>query len=68
MIVLEVKMKNNTTVKKQSLTIEEIAKDIEIKKNIRRKKLEQKIIKLTKKCYKEDIIYVFSSLINKIVK
>ena len=53
---------------KKALTIEEIEQEIERRKNIRRKRLEKKILELTKDCDKEDVIYVFSSLISRITK
>ena len=53
---------------KKVLTPEEITLEMERRKNIRRQKLEEKIIKLTEKCEREDVIYVFSSLISRITK
>jgi hypothetical protein len=54
--------------KKKVLTPEEITLEMERRKNIRRQRLEEKIIKLTEKYDREDIIYVFSSLISRITK
>ena len=54
--------------KKKVLTIEEIHQETERRKNIRRERLEKKIIKLTESCDREDVIYVFSSLISRITK
>ncbi len=54
--------------KRKVLTANEIALEMEKEKSIRRQKLEEKIIKLTEKCGREDVIYVFSSLINRITK
>ena len=53
---------------KKVLTIEEIHQETERRKNIRRERLEKKIIKLTESCDREDVIYVFSSLISRITK
>ena len=53
---------------KKVLTIEEIHQETERRKNIRRERLEKKIIKLTEDCDREDVIYVFSSLISRITK
>lgn len=53
---------------KKVLTPEEITLEIERRKNIRRQRLEEKIIRLTEKCDREDVIYVFSSLISRITK
>ena len=53
---------------KKVLTPEEITLEVERRKNIRRQRLEEKIIELTKECDREDVIYVFSSLINRITK
>lgn len=50
------------------LTPEEITLEMERRKNIIRQRLEEKIIKLTEKCDREDVIYVFSSLISRITK
>lgn len=50
------------------LTIDEIHQETERRKNIRRERLEKKIIELTKECDREDVIYVFSSLITRITK
>ena len=54
--------------KKKVLTTEEITLEMEKRKNIRRQRLEEKIIKLTKECDREDVIYIFSSLISRITK
>jgi|LakMenE18May11ns_1017448.scaffolds.fasta_scaffold9925580_5 hypothetical protein len=54
--------------KKKVLTIEEIHQETERRKNIRRERLEKKIIELTKECDREDVIYVFSSLVSRITK
>jgi hypothetical protein len=53
---------------KKVLTKEEIHQETERRKNIRRERLEIKIIELTKECDREDVIYVFSSLISRITK
>jgi len=53
---------------KKVLTPEEITLEMERRKNIRRQRLEKKIIKLTEKCEREEVIYVFSSLISRITK
>lgn len=53
---------------KKVLTPEEITLEMERRKNIRRQRLEEKIIKLTEKYDREDVIYVFSSLISRITK
>lgn len=53
---------------KKVLTIEEIQQETERRKNIRREGLEKKIIKLTENYDREDVIYVFSSLISRITK
>lgn len=54
--------------KKKVLTPEEITLEMERRKNIRRQKLEEKIIELITEYDREDIIYVFSLLISKITK
>lgn len=54
--------------KNKVLTIEEIYQETERRKNIRRERLEKKIIELTESCDREDVIYVFSSLISRITK
>jgi hypothetical protein len=53
---------------KKVLTPEEITLEMERRKNIRRQKLEEKIIELITEYDREDIIYVFSLLISKITK
>lgn len=53
---------------KKVLTVEEIHQETERRKNIRRERLEKKVIELTKECDIEDVIYVFSSLISRITK
>ena len=53
---------------KKVLTPEEITLEMERRKNIRRQRLEEKIIKLTENCDREDVIYVFSSLISRITR
>ena len=53
---------------KKVLTPEEITLEMERRKNIRRQRLEEKIIKLTEKCEREDVIYVFSSMISRITR
>ncbi len=50
------------------LTPLEITLEMERRKNIRRDRLEKKIIELTKECEQDDVIYVFSSLINRIMR
>ena len=50
------------------LTPVEITLEMERRKNIRRDRLEKKIIELTKECERDDVIYVFSSLINRITR
>jgi hypothetical protein len=54
--------------KRKVLTIEEIHQELERRKTIKRERLQKKIMKLTDSCDKEDVLYVFSSLISKIVK
>jgi hypothetical protein len=53
---------------KKVLTVEEIHQETEKRKGVRRERLEKKIIEITKECDREDVIYVFSSLISRIVK
>lgn len=53
---------------KKVLTPEEITLEMERRKNIRRQRLEEKTINLLKKYDREDVIYVFSLLINRITK
>lgn len=53
---------------KKVLTIEGIHQETERRRNIRRERLEKKIIKLTENQNREDVIYVFSSLISRITK
>lgn len=53
---------------KKVLTPEEITLEMERRKNIRRQRLEEKIIELITEYDREDIIYVFSLLISKITK
>ncbi len=62
------KNKDNKIKTKKPLSVEEIALEWEKRKQIRRQNLEEKIIKLTEKCDREDVIYVFSSLISNITK
>ena len=59
---------NKINMEKKVLTPEEITLEMERRKNIRRQRLEEKIIRLTEKCDREDVIYVFSSLISRITK
>lgn len=53
---------------KKVLTPQEIFNSLEKSKKNKRNKLEKQIIKLTKNCDKEDVIYVFSSLINNLTR
>ena len=53
---------------KKVLTPEEITLEMKRRKNIRRQRLEEKIIELITEYDREDIIYVFSLLISKITK
>lgn len=50
------------------LTPEEITLEIEKRKSLRRQRLEKKVVELTKHCDRDDVIYVFSYLINKLIK
>ncbi len=53
---------------KDFLTAEEITSEINRRKDIRRKKLETKLKKATMNCEVDDVIFVFSSLINQLTR
>lgn len=59
---------NQVIVKKKALTIHEICAETERRKDLRRIKLEEEIVKVIDKQDKDDIISVMSSLIYKLTK
>ena len=53
---------------KKVLTAEEITQELEIRKKIRRQRLEERVIDVCMEYEKEDVIHVLSLLINRITK
>ena len=53
---------------REFLTADEITSEINKRKDIRRKRLETKIKKATMNCEVDDVIFVFSSIINQLTR